>query len=56
MPLALNVIYAAALLIFAPLLIYRWARMGKYREGWGEKFWGRPRCGSAISLASGFTP
>ncbi len=40
MPLALNVIYAAALVIFAPLLVYRWFRMGKYREGWSEKFWG----------------
>jgi 3-deoxy-D-manno-octulosonic-acid transferase len=40
MPLALNLIYVAALLIFSPLLIYRWARTGKYREGWDEKFWG----------------
>ena len=40
MPLALNVIYAAALVIFAPLLVYRWLRAGKYREGWSEKLWG----------------
>ncbi|MGP0068309.1 MAG: 3-deoxy-D-manno-octulosonic acid transferase [Isosphaeraceae bacterium] len=40
MPLALNVIYAAALVIFAPLLVYRWLRAGKYREGWREKLWG----------------
>jgi 3-deoxy-D-manno-octulosonic-acid transferase len=40
MPLALNVVYAAALMFFAPLLVYRWFRMGKYREGWSEKFWG----------------
>lgn len=40
MPLALNVIYAAALVVFAPMLVYRWFRMGKYREGWSEKLWG----------------
>ena len=40
MPLALNLIYLAALLIFAPFLIYRWVRTGKYREGWGEKIRG----------------
>jgi 3-deoxy-D-manno-octulosonic-acid transferase len=41
MPLALNLIYAFTLLVFAPFLLYRWARHGKYREGWGEKLWGR---------------
>ena len=41
MPLALNTIYVATLLIFSPLLIYRWARTGKYREGWHEKLWGK---------------
>jgi 3-deoxy-D-manno-octulosonic-acid transferase len=41
MPLALNLIYLAALLIFAPMLIYRWARTGKYREGWDEKLRGQ---------------
>jgi 3-deoxy-D-manno-octulosonic-acid transferase len=40
MPLALNAIYVATLLFFCPLLIYRWARTGKYREGWDEKLWG----------------
>jgi 3-deoxy-D-manno-octulosonic-acid transferase len=40
MPLALNVIYAATLVIIAPLLVYRWFRTGKYREGWSEKLWG----------------
>ncbi len=40
MPLALNVIYAAALVVFAPMLVYRWFRMGKYREGWSEKLRG----------------
>ena len=40
MPLALNVIYFAALVILGPLLVYRWLRLGKYREGWSEKFWG----------------
>ena len=41
MPFALNVIYSAALVIFSPLLFYRWIRAGKYREGWSEKFWGK---------------
>jgi 3-deoxy-D-manno-octulosonic-acid transferase len=41
MPLALNVIYAAALVILAPVLLYRWFRTGKYREGWSEKLWGK---------------
>ncbi len=40
MPLALNLIYAVTLLVFAPLLIYRWARTGKYGDGWGEKLGG----------------
>jgi len=41
MPFALNVIYSAALVIFSPLLFYRWIRAGKYREGWSEKFLGK---------------
>jgi 3-deoxy-D-manno-octulosonic-acid transferase len=41
MAFALDVVYSAALLIFAPLLLYRGIRMGKYREGWKEKLWGR---------------
>jgi 3-deoxy-D-manno-octulosonic-acid transferase len=41
MPFALNVIYSAALVIFSPLLFYRWLRAGKYREGWSERFLGR---------------
>jgi 3-deoxy-D-manno-octulosonic-acid transferase len=40
MPFALNLLYAAALVIFSPLLLYRWIREGKYREGWKEKFLG----------------
>ncbi len=41
MPFALNLIYAAALVIFSPLLFYRWLRSGKYREGWVEKLLGK---------------
>ncbi len=41
MPFVLNVIYAAALAIFSPWLLYRWARERKYREGWREKFRGK---------------
>ena len=40
MPFALNLIYLATLLLFAPVLIYRMIRSGKYREGLWEKFWG----------------
>src|SRR5271154_6802243 len=41
MPFALNLIYAAALVVFSPLLFYRWLRSGKYREGWAEKLLGK---------------
>jgi 3-deoxy-D-manno-octulosonic-acid transferase len=40
MPFALNAIYSAVLLLFSPVLFYRWLRAGKYREGWSEKFRG----------------
>jgi 3-deoxy-D-manno-octulosonic-acid transferase len=41
MAFALNLLYLAALVIFSPWLLYRWARAGKYREGWREKFLGK---------------
>jgi 3-deoxy-D-manno-octulosonic-acid transferase len=41
MPFALNVIYSAALIVLSPLLLYRWFRTGKYRDGWEEKFVGQ---------------
>jgi 3-deoxy-D-manno-octulosonic-acid transferase len=41
MPFALDLIYSLALVIFSPLLFYRWLRAGKYREGWSEKFLGK---------------
>ena len=41
MPFALNVIYFAVLVILSPLLFYRWAKAGKYRDGWNEKFRGQ---------------
>jgi 3-deoxy-D-manno-octulosonic-acid transferase len=41
MPFALNVIYSAALVFLSPLLLYRWIRAGKYRDGWSEKFRGK---------------
>src|SRR5918997_5006219 len=40
MHLALNFVYLALLCFFAPLLIYRALRSGKYREGWSEKVLG----------------
>jgi 3-deoxy-D-manno-octulosonic-acid transferase len=40
MPFALNLIYAAGLVFWAPILLIRMFRTGKYREGWWEKFWG----------------
>jgi 3-deoxy-D-manno-octulosonic-acid transferase len=41
MPFALNLIYSAALVLFSPVLFYRWLRAGKYREGWAEKLLGK---------------
>ncbi len=41
MPLALNLLYSVALVIFSPLLVYRFVRGHKYRAGWREKFWGK---------------
>ncbi len=41
MPFALNLIYAAVIVICSPLLFYRWLREGKYREGWVEKLLGK---------------
>ena len=41
MPLVLNLIYLALLCLFAPLLIFRAFRSGKYREGWSEKVLGK---------------
>ncbi|WP_165227214.1 3-deoxy-D-manno-octulosonic acid transferase [Aquisphaera insulae] len=40
MPIALDVVYLATLLLFAPVLAYRMFRAGKYREGWWEKLHG----------------
>jgi 3-deoxy-D-manno-octulosonic-acid transferase len=40
MHFALNLVYFAALIVFAPPLVYRMVRSGKYREGMWEKFWG----------------
>jgi 3-deoxy-D-manno-octulosonic-acid transferase len=40
MPLVLNLVYIAVLLMLAPVLVYRMVRSGKYREGWWEKLWG----------------
>lgn len=41
MPYLLNLAYLAAILLALPWLLYQRLRHGKYREGWGEKFWGR---------------
>lgn len=41
MPWILNLAYAALLLLVSPVLLYRRWVHGKYRDGWGEKFWGR---------------
>ncbi len=41
MPLLLNLVYLALLIVFAPVLIYRAWSAGKYREGWREKLFGR---------------
>ncbi len=36
----LNLVYLAALFLATPLLLYRSLRQGKYRDGWGAKFFG----------------
>lgn len=41
MPWVLNSLYLLLLLAVSPVLLYRRARFGKYRDGWGEKLWGR---------------
>jgi 3-deoxy-D-manno-octulosonic-acid transferase len=40
-PVVLNLIYLALLLLAAPLLVIESLRTGKYREGWAQKFLGR---------------
>ena len=37
----LNLIYALLLIAVSPVLLYRVIVLGKYRQGWGEKFLGR---------------
>ena len=41
MPFALNFIYIATLIFYAPVLLYRMIRSAKYRDGLWEKFWGK---------------
>lgn len=41
MPCVLNLIYATLLAAFSPILMLRSYRTGRYRDGWGEKFFGR---------------
>lgn len=36
----LNLAYVAAIALAFPWLLYQRLRYGKYREGWGAKFWG----------------
>jgi 3-deoxy-D-manno-octulosonic-acid transferase len=41
MPVLLNAVYLGLLLVFAPWILYRAARSGKYRDGWSEKLRGK---------------
>ena len=41
MPWLLNLAYVALLLAVSPVLLYRRWVLGKYRDGWSEKLWGR---------------
>ena len=41
MPYLLNLLYLLLLTLVWPLLAFRAARSGKYREGYAAKFWGR---------------
>lgn len=52
MPWILNLAYVALLLLVSPVLLYRRWVHGKYRDGWGEKLWGRlpERDGSRLCL------
>lgn len=36
----LNLVYAAALMLLSPILLYGAIRHGKYRSGWSQKLWG----------------
>lgn len=36
-----NLAYLAAVVLASPWLLYRMLVQGKYRRGWGSKFWGR---------------
>ena len=40
-PLLLNVAYVLLLVAVSPILLYRSIAHGKYRDGWGEKLFGR---------------
>ncbi len=37
----LNLVYCGLLLLFSPVILFRAIWQGKYRQGWGEKFFGR---------------
>ena len=37
----LNLVYCGLLLLFSPVILFRAVWQGKYRQGWGEKFFGR---------------
>ncbi len=52
MAVLLDVIYAVAAFACSPVLLYRYVRSGKYREGWAEKLLGRApnRIGEAPCL------
>ena len=41
MPWLLNIVYLGLILLASPILLYRRFAHGKYRDGWGEKFFGR---------------
>ena len=41
MPHLLNLIYLIALAIYSPVLLWKNWRLGKYRQGWASKFWGK---------------
>ena len=53
----LNVAYLAVIALAFPWLLYQRLRHGKYREGFGAKFWGRrSQASPATRPASGCTP
>ncbi len=47
----LNLIYVGLLVLFSPVILFRAIWQGKYRQGWGEKLFGRVEARTSTGLA-----